>query len=54
MLSKTIQIFSRWDALAQGEHSPIGASLTLSIEGLDNMRQFRQPAVAVTVSRVIR
>jgi hypothetical protein len=51
MLSKTIQTFGRWDAVAQGERSPIGASLTVSLEGLDNMRQHLQPAVAITVSR---
>lgn len=51
MLSKTIQTFTRWDALAQGPRSPIGASLTLSLEGLNNMRQNLQPAVALTVSR---
>ena len=51
MLSKTIQAFTRWDALRQGDRSPIGASLTLSIEGLNNLHQNRQPAVAITLSR---
>lgn len=53
MLSKTIQTFGRWDAVRQGERSPVGASLTVSLEGLDNMREHLQPAVAVTVSRVL-
>lgn len=51
MLSKTIQTFARWDAIAQGR-SPVAASLTVSVEGLNNLRQKRQPAVALTVSRV--
>jgi hypothetical protein len=53
MLSKTIQTFARWDALAQGDRFPVSASLTLSLEGLNNLRQNRQPAVAITVSRVL-
>jgi len=51
MLSKTIQTFARWDAIAQ-DRSPVAASLTVSVEGLNNLRQKRQPAVALTVSRV--
>src|SRR4051794_39741981 len=51
MLSKTIQTFGRWDALRQGGALPIGVSLTLSVEGLNNMRQKYQQAVAVTASR---
>lgn len=53
MLSKTIQTFGRWDGVAQGERSPVGASLTLSVEGLDNMQEHIQPAVAITVSRIV-
>ncbi|HEX6976015.1 MAG TPA: DUF5777 family beta-barrel protein, partial [Vicinamibacterales bacterium] len=53
MLSKTIQTFGRWDAVRQGDRSPVAASLTVSLEGLDNMRQHLQPAVALTVSRVL-
>ncbi len=51
LLSKTIQTFGRWDALRQGAASPVGVSLTLSVEGLNNLRQKRQQAVAVTFSR---
>jgi hypothetical protein len=51
LLSKTIQTFGRWDALRQGESFPIGVSLTLSVEGLNNLREKRQQAAAVTLSR---
>jgi hypothetical protein len=51
LLSKTIQTFGRWDALRQGDTSPLGVSLTLSVEGLNNLREKRQQAAAVTVSR---
>ncbi len=51
LLSKTIQTFGRWDALQQGDTSPLGVSLTLSVEGLNNLREKRQQAAAVTVSR---
>jgi hypothetical protein len=51
LLSKTIQTFARWDALRQGDAFPVGLSVTGSIEGLNNLRQNRQQALAVTVSR---
>jgi hypothetical protein len=51
LLSKTIQTFGRWDALRQGDAFPIGVSLTLSVEGLNNLREKRQQAAAVTLSR---
>ncbi len=51
MLSKTIQTFARWDALRQGESLPVSVSVTGSFEGLNNLRERRQPGVAVTVSR---
>jgi hypothetical protein len=51
LLSKTIQTFGRWDALRQGESFPVGVSLTLSVEGLNNLREKRQQAAAATLSR---
>jgi hypothetical protein len=51
LLSKTIQTFGRWDALRQGGILPVGVSLTLSVEGLNNLREKRQQAIAITASR---
>lgn len=51
LLSKTIQVFGRWDALRQGESLPVSVSVTGSYEGLDNLRVYHQPGVLVTVSR---
>jgi len=51
LLSKTIMTFGRWDAIRQSESMPIGLSVTGSFEGLNNLRQNRQPGVAVTFSR---
>ncbi len=51
LLSKTIQTFGRWDALRQAAAMPVAISLTLSVEGLNNMREKHQPAVAITASR---
>jgi hypothetical protein len=51
MLSKTIQMFGRWDALRQSESMPVALSLTLSTEGLNNYRQNYQQGVAITASR---
>jgi len=52
-LSKTIQFTGRYDALAQGGASPVGLSITGSIEGLANFHQNYQPGFAVTVSRSV-
>lgn len=51
MLSKTIQMFGRWDALRQSESIPVGLSLTLSTEGLNNYRERYQQGIGITVSR---
>jgi len=51
MLSKTIQMSGRWDALRQVDSMPVALSLTLSVEGLNNFREKYQPAVAITASR---
>jgi hypothetical protein len=51
LLSKTIQTFGRWDFLRQGDAFPVGVSLTLSVEGLNNMQEKHQGAVAFTASR---
>jgi len=49
--TKALQVFGRWDAVRQGENFPIGASALVSNEGLDNMQEAQQPAVAVVLSR---
>jgi hypothetical protein len=51
LLSKTIQTFGRWDAVRQAGPMPVALSLTLSVEGLNNLREKHQPAVAITASR---
>ena len=51
MLSKTIQMFGRWEALRQSESMPVALSLTLSSEGLNNFREKYQQGVALTASR---
>src|SRR5262245_5183645 len=50
LLSKTIQIFGRWDAVRQGDSFPVALSVTGLYEGLNNLRQNYQPGVAVTAS----
>jgi hypothetical protein len=51
MLSKTIQMFGRWDAVRQSESMPVALSLTLSTEGLNNYRERYQQGIAITASR---
>jgi hypothetical protein len=50
-LTKTLQVFSRWDAIRQGDHLPVGVSALVSLEGLDNLQQARQPTYGAVLSR---
>ena len=52
ILSKTIQTFARWDAWKQADRMPLSLSIVASIEGLRNLRENYQPAVAATISHV--
>jgi hypothetical protein len=51
LLSKTIMTFGRWDAIRQGDALPVGLSFTGSVEGLNNMQEHHQGAIAITASR---
>ena len=51
LLSKTIQFFGRYDGWRQGDALPVALSITAAIEGLDNLKQNRQPSIAATISR---
>ncbi len=51
ILSKTMQAFARYDAIAQGGASPLGVSVTGAVEGTNNLRQQYQPTFAATFSR---
>jgi hypothetical protein len=49
--NKTLQLFSRWDAVRQGQGLPVGLSGFASIEGLDNLHDGHQPGAGAVVSR---
>lgn len=51
LLSKTIQFLGKWDPVRQGERIPIALSVSASVEGLNNFREKRQPAIGITLSR---
>jgi Membrane bound beta barrel domain (DUF5777) len=51
ILNKTIQLFGRYDGWRQSESLPVSISLIGSVEGLDNMTEDHQPALAATISR---
>jgi hypothetical protein len=53
ILSKTIQMFARYEPWRQSDGRPFSVSVLGSIEGLNNMRQQYQPGGAVTLSRVM-
>ena len=50
-LNKALQLFSRWDAVRQGQGLPFGVSGFASIEGLDNLHDGHQPGAGAVVSR---
>lgn len=52
LLSRTIQVFSRYDGWRQGDSSPVSISVIGSVEGLDNLTDNIQPGIAATISRV--
>jgi Membrane bound beta barrel domain (DUF5777) len=52
LLSRTIQVFSRYDAWRQGDSIPVSISFLGSVEGLDNLTDNVQPGIAATISRI--
>jgi hypothetical protein len=53
MLSKTIQVFAKYDAWKQGEQLPVSISFVGSVEGQNNLQEDVQPGIVGTVSRVM-
>jgi len=51
VLSRTIQMFGRYDRWRQNEQMPVSISLIGSVEGLDNFTEHYQPAIAAAISR---
>jgi len=52
MLQRTIQIFGRYDAVAQVESIPVGVSLLVAVEGTNNLRDEHASSAGVVISRV--
>ena len=50
---KATQLFTRWDAVRQGDRSPIGLSGFASFEALDNLQDGHQPGAGLVVSRAV-
>jgi hypothetical protein len=53
MLLKTIQVSGRVDAFQQGELAPVALSLVMSLEGTNNLRDNRAPALGIVASRAV-
>jgi hypothetical protein len=51
--ARTIQIYGKYDAIHQHDSIPLSASLVVSTEGTDNLQQDYQPAIGVTIGRLI-
>jgi hypothetical protein len=50
---RTIQLYTKWDALHQSGSMPVSISPLLSIEGGDNFSERYAPSVGATISRQI-
>ena len=53
ILSRTIEVFGRYDRWRQNESMPVSVSLIGAIEGLDNLTDHHQPAIAAAISRAV-
>ena len=51
ILSRTIEMFGRYDRWRQNEQLPVSISLIGSVEGLDNFTEHFQPTIAASISR---
>jgi hypothetical protein len=53
-IDKTLQFYGKWDALRQDATRPLSVSLIASVEGANNFRIRRQPALGAVLSHQIR
>jgi uncharacterized beta barrel domain-containing protein DUF5777 len=53
LLSKTIQVFGKYDRWKQGDKLPVSISVIASLEGLDNLTEDLQPGIVATISRSV-
>ena len=51
ILSRTIEMFGRYDRWRQNDQLPVSISLIGAVEGLDNFSEHFQPAIAASISR---
>ena len=51
ILSRTIEMFGRYDRWRQNDQLPVSISLIGSVEGLDNFTEHFQPTIAMSISR---
>jgi hypothetical protein len=52
-LDKTFQFYGKYDAVRQGDSSPVSLSALVSVEGVDNFQKQYSPALGVAVSRMV-
>jgi hypothetical protein len=53
ILSRTIEVFGRYDRWRQTGSMPVSVSLIGAIEGLDNLTEHHQPTLAAAISRAV-
>jgi hypothetical protein len=52
-LDKTFQFYGKYDAVREGDSSPVSLSALVSVEGVDNFQERYSPALGVVVSRMV-
>lgn len=52
-VDKTIQFYAKWDAIRQNAARPLSISALVSVEGENNFRDRRQPALGAVASRFV-
>ena len=53
ILSRTIEVFGRYDRWRQNATLPVSISLIGAVEGLDNLTEHHQPTIAAAISRTV-
>lgn len=53
-IDKVLQMYAKYDPIRQGESVPVSLSAVVSVEGSNNFRKRRLPAIGAVVSRTLQ
>jgi Membrane bound beta barrel domain (DUF5777) len=52
-IDKTFQLYGKYDAVRQGDSTPVSLSALVSVEGADNFQERYSPAFGAAISRIV-